>query len=351
MILEVKDKKLESELCCQIIQRTTASMHMSYLLKNSISFGATPNNGYVCIGIREIPKERKEYCNLHVHLFSVKVEEIGRYWELLTRETILQPDCFLTEDAPQVLGFLRNAGIDAWLCRVHLLAWSMNRVYDVSLPRHIDFPSNNFESGNAKAKTKTVGVAISKSDFCLKVINDTPSFENEIKALHAVEPKFFIPDLSIYLNNKGILDFKEIQENRMAQSTVDSWWNSKALTLKSDSSGGGGTIALVLGQMPTDNDMRDKKKIFHDCMESLREMHASGYCHTDIRLPNIVCFDGKFCLVDFGEAVVTGTAIDLRGRNHPELLPQDAVGVSDFAWKDKHDVEQLAWAVILSQLD
>ena len=41
--------------------------------------------------------------------------------------------------------------------------------------------------------------------------------------------------------------------------------------------------------------------IYLNCRESLKRLHVQGYCHTDIRLPNILKFGDKLELIDFGE--------------------------------------------------
>ncbi len=44
-------------------------------------------------------------------------------------------------------------------------------------------------------------------------------------------------------------------------------------------------------------------EIFDECLSSLKRIHAAGYCHTDLRRPNILKFGDRYELIDFGDAV------------------------------------------------
>jgi tRNA A-37 threonylcarbamoyl transferase component Bud32 len=44
---------------------------------------------------------------------------------------------------------------------------------------------------------------------------------------------------------------------------------------------------------------------------SLRAIHAAGVCHCDIRLPNVLNFEGSFQLIDFDLAINVGSKVAL----------------------------------------
>jgi hypothetical protein len=334
MVFEVKDD--EHKLCIQMMERVIASLSMSYLLSNSISIGATSTEGFICIGIRQ------DY-TLHVHLFSVNIDQVGKVWELLTQEAERDASCFLTEDAPYVINALRGEGVDPWLCRVHLLGSSTHRVFDVTLPSKMD---------------RDYGVTVSKDpDFCIKVVRDQCAYEQERKALDAVQPEFYLPTLAKFISEEQWVVIRTLQDKQAKIETksrtsteteavaVVPWWDSKLPQVS-----GNRGIFFNLGLPVLMNDQQNKNKIFQDCMECLSRMHEKKYCHTDIRIPNIVSFHGKYTLIDYGEAVEVGKRVKVSCRTHKQLLPaaaQKAANINlKFAWKCEHDVEQLALAVL-----
>lgn len=64
--------------------------------------------------------------------------------------------------------------------------------------------------------------------------------------------------------------------------------------------------------VPEDPDHVTRTKIVNNCMQALQMMHAKGYVHTDLRLPNLLKFDRKYQPIDFGEAVVKGARVSVK---------------------------------------
>jgi serine/threonine protein kinase len=79
------------------------------------------------------------------------------------------------------------------------------------------------------------------------------------------------------------------------------WWNR---TLNDQFSGG--VIFMNPGKQACSDflpaDQIDKVQLVRECVESLKRMHAKGYCHCDVRVPNICKFGDEFEMIDFGFA-------------------------------------------------
>ncbi len=51
-------------------------------------------------------------------------------------------------------------------------------------------------------------------------------------------------------------------------------------------------------------DVTTQAEVFNGCVESLDRMHDKKWCHTDIRVANMVTIAGKYTLVDFGDQAI-----------------------------------------------
>ena len=110
-------------------------------------------------------------------------------------------------------------------------------------------------------------------------------------------------------------------------------------------------IVRVGENVPDPLDHVSRCAVFTDCIEALQSLHEKGYCHTDLRLPNLLKFDEKYEPVDFGDAVKTGTAVCIEdfSEGRRKLLTAAAAGHTSarnsIEWNVGHDIEMLARAV------
>ncbi len=77
----------------------------------------------------------------------------------------------------------------------------------------------------------------------------------------------------------------------------------------------------------------------------LDRIHSAGYCHTDIRLPNILRFGDNFELIDYGDAVKHGEEVDTYkfSTRRKQLV---TVKSRKVIWQRSHDIEMLARTVL-----
>ena len=350
MVFEVKSTGCENQLILQMLDRLVTSLDFSHILKNAIVFGATPTMAFVFIGIRNIPMSRERGNHVSLHMFSVPYKEVIPMWNLASR--VRSPSDFLTQDAALVMKGLRSYGCDPWLCRVRLFAWSQFRVYEITLPDLIPRPGSNYGQGQ-----KAVGVRANKSLFVMKVVGEDHAFNCELEALAAVKPSFFVCGISYNgSTTKGagsVHKFSEstvkIFKNREHAANVGCGWWAHACEMAPSS---GGVLIMHQGEsVPEDPDHVTRTKIVNNCMQALQMMHAKGYVHTDLRLPNLLKFDRKYQPIDFGEAVVKGARVSVNqlSEGRRKLVSDTAAAAktneASICWNERHDVEMLFRAV------
>ena len=329
MVFEVKSKKQDDLLAFQMLERLVTSMDISHITKRCIIFGATPDLGLVFIGVRHVPTSRQAPHRVSVHLFSVSIKEIIKMW--LMASEVQGPSDFLTEDAPLVLNSLHEAGLDPWLCRIRLLEWSQHNVYAVTSPKKYFFD-----------KKESLGVCCDAPEFAIKVVKDDKAFKREHDVLKATKQFYFLgascKSGGISMSPKGLSGV--CCEDYRAQSGWGHWSRDVTATT-------GGVIFMLLGEsLPEDLDGGLRIRVINDCIPQLRIIHGMGYVHTDLRLPNILAFSGKYAPIDYGEAVKIGSDVNLtefsERRKVCVMLSPD---VSSIKWGAERDIEMLFRAV------
>lgn len=372
MVFEVKSDKFEDALLLQMLERLTTSMDTSHLLKNVLVFGATPLNAFVFVGRRVIPTSRQAPNVKSLHLFRTTHAKILELWWRASYQCT--PDSFLTGDASYVLHALQRMCLDPWLCRVRLCDWSQSRVYGVTLPSKVKWPKGEDierpdEHRDIRHRHCIGVVADNAATFVLKVVSDNAAFEKEAEALEAVKPSFLLGTIpfsstaegreicdSIVLNNldKFTDGMQRIQAKRLEQLDGEAspgWWRQLP-----NAPSTGGVVVMKFGELAavpdTDGACHIRYKIFEDCLDSLRKMHDHKFCHTDVRLANILRFDDKFALVDFGEAVKEGSCVDVSNfsEDRGNLLAAGCGrgGARVLNWTYIHDYEMLARTCLLA---
>ena len=348
MVFEVKSKGCEDDLLLQMLERFTA-LDMSHLLKNVLVFGATPTEAYVFIGTRSIPESRQEDNVKSLYLFRTTNDLILQYW---WRASQCTPLSFLTEDAPFVLHALMQMKIDPWLCRVRLCGWSQSRVYDITLPKRVKWSTGKFDGHK-----HCIGAVVDAVTFALKVISDNKAFQKEETALQAIRPSFLLGTLSFCdaalihtVPNK--IDIKKRMKsmhtarvnNLLASADENGWWRNIPTCPST-----GGVVVMKYGKplIPDSFSYDMQLQMFNDCFQCLMEMHNKKFCHTDVRLANILQFGDKFGLVDFGEAVRRGSTVNIgdfsEGRRK---LVTTSSSLEPLKWKYQHDIAMLARACL-----
>jgi hypothetical protein len=313
LVFEVKSENCEHELLLQIVQRVIVSMDMCHLLANSIAFGATPENAFVCIGVRAIPKCRAATNTKEIYIYKVGRLEVCAMWQIAS--TIDSTDAYLTEDAPLVIHSLQSMGINPWVCRIHLSWWSQNRVYQITLPENYDFPQHLEQSSNDELvpprNSTCLGVNSQNPTFAMKVVQSTDEFTTELECLTKVKPIFFIcgfgvEDKQNNINKNKVLFQKSFQRID-CQLDSTGWWNNDI-----HRSSSGGVIFMKIGEELSRDTLtiEDSKRIFNDCLQSLRILHSKGFYHTDVRLANIIRLKDTYELIDFGAAIKVGATVD-----------------------------------------
>jgi hypothetical protein len=352
MVFEVKSTGCENQLILQMLKRLVTSLDFSHILENSIVFGATPTMAFIFVGIRYIPINRRGDNHVSLYLFSVPHKDVIPMWQLASR--VNSPIDFLTEDAALVMKGLLSYGCDPWLCRVRLLAWSQFRVYEIALPYLVDRPDSKKKRGQ-----KTVGVSANTSLIVLKVVGEEDAFRRELAALDAVKPSFFVCGISHDgVTIKGAGDVHKFEKSTVKifkdrkGAAVDGcgWWRSACQLAPSS----GGVLLMHQGEsVPEDPDHDTRTEIVNNCMEALELMHAKGYVHTDLRLPNLLKFDGIYQPIDFGEAVKTGAGVCVDQLSDARRkLVSDAAAKTKGAslyWNEHHDIEMLFRAVFYAE--
>jgi hypothetical protein len=267
----------------------------------------------------------------------------------------------LTIDAPLLLRSLEKLELDPWLCRVHLLDWSQNRVYDVTLPKEVSWPSSKKpRHENKNVGKKCIGVAYNSPSFAVKVVCNDQMFQHELGVLSAVAPSFFICGVSydgVISGDASCLSTTEAanaQEARArkAVGSDEGWWSKKFYSQGCESQQGGGVLIMKVGEnVPDLEDFNHNLRcdVVNDCLAVLRSVHQEGYCHTDLRLPNVLKFNGKYTPVDFGEAVLVGAevCVDDFSEGRKKLLADASSSRPGrkMEWHKEHDVEMLMRAV------
>ena len=354
MVFEVKSTNCEDALLLQMLERFT-SLDMSHLLKNTLVFGATPNEAFVFIGTRNIPTSRQAANTKSLYLFRTTHDKIIQYW---WRASQCKWDSFLTVDAPFVLHALQQMNLDPWLCRVHLCGWSQCRVYDITLPRNVTWSSNTATADNDNRK-HCVGVVVNTVSFAVKVIGGTEAFNQEWAALQAVKPSFLLGTVAFCNGSSAAVrdaadsfpkvQFTEamgsIQTKRakmLSSSPVRGWWNTEPPVPST-----GGVVVMKFGEHVSESEaLVHRLQIFDNCYDCLDAMHEKEFCHTDVRLANVLRFGESFALVDFGEAVPVGTDVNIAKFSEGRKRLVTTGSVDSLRWQCKHDVAMLARACL-----
>jgi hypothetical protein len=370
MLIEVKSSSKENALIVQMLERLCTSMDISHVLRNSIVFGATPQNGFVFIATRQIPVERSDTNQVSLYMFRVELSDLLYMWQLASN--IDDSTAYLTTDAPLLLHSLDKLGYVAWLCRVRLLDWSQHRVYAITLPEKIQWPDSQAVSSNeslAEANTDTkggrlvVGVRGDSPHFAVKIVCIDEEFQRELGVLDAVKPSYFISGISWVGKGKGKVSRNKGARVHAPESTAEvfkqhaggrnkikSWWSLKQTTRPLL----GGALVMHVGEnIPEPLDDTLRRVVFHDCIISLRPFHEAGYLHTDLRLPNLLKFQGKYQPVDFGDAVKTGALVNVddfsQGRKQLLAAANNSTQRC-IKWNIGHDIEMLSRAVFAAPI-
>jgi hypothetical protein len=342
LLFEMNSKSKENELIIQILDRVQTSLTVSYMLKNSIAFGATPDMCFIVIGIRHLPIDRSDESYIALYVFKVNRQDIIPLWMALNAA---EPWSFLTQDAPLICNGLTVSGINPWLCRVHLKDWSQSRVYDITLPAKFEWPRNiDFNSLDEETSRECVGVVNNAPNFAMKIIHESDSFTTEVEALFAVKPPYFISGIScegIVTHGAHPLTTPSHSFPPISNDSNGGWWNRTPPPPSQ-----GGCLLMDVGE-PLPNQLNDpatQHDIFNQIYQSVSKMHNLNYCHTDIRLPNILKFGDKYCLIDYGEAVKEGAVVCIEGfsERRKQLVFESGPYVR---WRSSHDIAMLARAV------
>lgn len=275
------------------------------------------------------------------------------------------PSSFLTDDAPLLLSSLQALSIDPWICRVHLLDWSQHRVYDITLPEMVQWPKANklspdedWESGKT-----CVGVACDSPTFAMKVVCSNDAFRREAMVLHKIGPSFFICSVGSSRKTNGDLsgvvtdasfNIHNVRAKALNSARKgEGWWRSQ----NRGRAQGGGVLVMRVGESKFDLENEDDEQDTHawrcavvnDCLASIELMHSAGYCHTDLRRPNLLQFDQKYVPIDFGDAVKIGEEVSVdefsEGRKNLVTAAARCTPGSTICWGKEHDVEMLFRAV------
>ena len=351
MVFEVKGKDKENALLLQLLERVTTALDMSHILRSAIAFGATPDFAFVIIGIRNIPLSRSAVVNKEFHIYRVDYPLVDTMWRICSEINESTMEAFLTIDGALVWNGLQSLGLNPWVCRIHLTDHSQHRVYSIATPRYVTWPTHmihddeEFSSGR-----RVVCVDANKETFAMKVIGSDEAFARESAALIAIAPPHFYGSKSAKVSDAVFSQTLQLSKDaknicKSVGSKGAGWWEKSA-----PAAAAGGVLFMNIGESVGDG--FDPKVVFNDCTASLNAIHAKGFVHGDIRLPNILKFGSAYSLIDFGEAArfdsemqstisLANISADRRNKGPLEFLEAK----ENVLWAPKHDFEMLARAV------
>ena len=275
-------------------------MIISHFLRNSICFAVTHKDAYVFISKRSFdpkenfgaPSDGSTMINMmELRMYRVQREHIGQMWMIATIAAVKNINSFLTLDGPAIWHALDAIGIHPLLCRVCLCGNSISRVYDVTLPNCVTFPTSDSSSGPSIWGIRS---SPKEPNFAIKV----GDVSKEIDILEKTLPNYYLGAFQ-----KGVLFDRGIRRLFSTPTAehalnVKGWWSylqNRSLELCGD------VIFMKWGQSYHDiAEKPDHMLLFEDCLLSLSLLHSLGYCHRDVRKANMVLIDGIWQIVDFG---------------------------------------------------
>ena len=313
-----------------------------------IYFGATGQEGYVCIGYQNLPRVGKPRI-VNVDIFSLKMADIGKFWSTVQEYQTQNPFCFLNSDGPFLWHILTKLSLDPLLCAVHLVGWSLNRVYAISCP---------------VLRNSCISSVLTpqKYDFLVKIVEDKESYQIESEILDTLKPNYYrksigfeqFPtlDISLFRQNPKLTKFLEEHKKNVKLVARDSWWNKTPVMPV-----GGGGIIMSRGISVTRSSLNDEslQTVYLDLCKCLSNIHKLGYLHRDIRWPNVI-FNPKtkmYELIDFGNACSISNS-DIRisedSRFVPSSIPKPIDDSIIFKWTTATDFEMLGHMIIIHKL-
>lgn len=198
------------------------------------------------------------------------------------------------------------------------------------------------DSTEEERSSECVGVVTNHPDFAMKIIHCSGSFNTEVNALFAIKPPYFISGISFKGDvTPGTYPLPTPNSSipLIGNTSEGGWWT------RTPRPSNGGCLLMEMGEaLPDPLEHSTRHDIFNQIYRSLAHMHALRYCHTDVRLPNILKFGDKYCLIDYGEVVATGAMVDIEefSDGRKDLVSELGPYVS---WESGHDVAMLARAV------
>ncbi len=364
-----------SEVLLQALERVNSSLDVSHFIGQAAAFAATREDGFVVVGKRSLPKRRSDYNDKVISIFKASKDDLDDMWQLAT-PLVMNWDLLFTEDGLALWYAIKSIGHRPAFCRVYLSNWSISRVYLVGFPSMYTFPDGiipdeedvDYEDVGTK-KRRYPGIPAVGYSLALKVIKEQTNFQMELNALQVIARQYFKEEKISSFYALGYMDFSESpstlhcfegQEEYMATlsgekkkkvyeslkniSEVSGWWNETPPFPSI-----GGVFFMKIGK--NIEETMEPHKLFADALESLHTVHRAGFCHRDLRKPNLLIFDGKVQVVDFGDAIKKKTKIiQLRGGAREDVMPirvQKLKPEELYAWRKEDDVEMLANAIVL----
>lgn len=362
----------------QALERVNSSLDVSHFIIQSTTLAATRYAGFVVIGKRHLPKERSDFNEKIISIFKVAKDDLDNMWQLATPQ-VINWDLLFTDDGPALWHTIMFIGTNPVFCRVYLKGWSISRVYVVGFPSMYTFPDGirpdeddaENEDKSSKKKSRTYpGIPTNGYSLALKVIKDQDSFQRENIALQAIARQYQAEDRIFRFYAIGFIDFSlsplnliyyegqqdllvtlspELQQtvfdtlkNITEPSAARPWWNESP-----PSPTRGGVILMRVGE--NISDFMEPRELFDGALESLHVAHRAGFCHRDLRKPNLLIFDGKVQVVDFGDAIAEKIEVEQqRGGARENFMPIRVKNLQRkevYPWKKDDDIEMLARAI------
>lgn len=224
---------------------------------------------------------------------------------------------YFTPDASMIIRVLSAMGLTHSLCRIKPIGASMSTVYGVTL----------MDDHNE--------IDLKRIDFCIKVIRHVNSRD---EAVREVEISSIVAKKSREHNRHCYLWAGYTCINDSTEGVLD-WWtgpsdvidaakSNEAKKLPHRHSDNQGTLAWWLCQPPQNEcyscaaivmemgvnqpvKMDNLPQLLMDIPECLSFYHSIGLLHRDARVPNMVLFNKKYQLIDFGMAAKQGEKLDV----------------------------------------
>jgi hypothetical protein len=249
-----------------------------------VAFGYCVGKAFICIGERNVESDPNPN-HIKMTLFSLAdADSVDLYWHALSKLPITR---FLSRDAIPIWQALDALDVNPFYCRIELLGRSINRVYGVYFPFLGPRGVPTFVTRPRPDPWKVI-----------KVVDGDANYDFEKAALEAIRPAWYSGHFSQIAQRLPQKPDQSVVQTSPKQAV---WWQKLPYDEFS-----GGLIFMEPGKQICSTALPDNQlnweHVMLDCWHSLQRIHERGYCHCDVRIPNICKFGDNYELVDYGFA-------------------------------------------------